>query len=538
MADAVAIKQWDRYDGAEGDDWWQWTVWIEGPERELDLIDSVEWALHPSFPKPIRTVYDRKSKFCLDAAGWEGFTITAHLNWSDTRVTKLTHELVLHRPTAVPLTPAYRPTKSSPGRHRVVLVPGLFGFGSLGQLTYFVGVREALERAFTQLDLDVDVVELPTLPTASIRHRAARVHEVLAQLTEAGPGPIHIVGHSTGGLDARLAITPTASLPTMRKFSKYDQVRTLVSICTPHFGTPLGSFYGGRTGNQLLRVFALLATWGLRYGHVPLQVGLKAARVDDLLGFRTTVADDFFAGAIAGFAPEKRAELLAFIDGLSNDPSLMFELTPQGCDLFNASTADPDGLYYGSVVCCAQPPAVSNVLAFKYDAYLQLMHALYASLHYLAACADQLRAPQPTLEQRQVLELAFGKFPEVSWSDGIVPVLSQVWGEVIHATRADHLDVVGHFGGERHSDWLPSRSGFDAAAFDDLWSDVAGFIAESARHTDSRRDRRNVGVERTRVDLNPRHGSAHASEVVTASARAREAFNELPPSAQTGTARD
>src|SRR5262245_36168565 len=98
--------------------------------------------------------------------------------------------------------------------HHIVLVPGFFGFGSLGQLTYFVGVRESLERAFSAQGLDVDVVEVPTLPTASIRHRAARVLETLARVAASGPGLIHIVGHSTGGLDARLAIAPTASLPT------------------------------------------------------------------------------------------------------------------------------------------------------------------------------------------------------------------------------------------------------------------------------------------------------------------------------------
>ena len=70
-------------------------------------------------------------------------------------------------------------------RHHVVLVPGFFGFGSLGELTYFVGVREALTRAFERFSLDVNVVEVSTLPTASIRHRAARVQETLAQIAEA-----------------------------------------------------------------------------------------------------------------------------------------------------------------------------------------------------------------------------------------------------------------------------------------------------------------------------------------------------------------
>src|SRR4029453_14169556 len=139
------------------------------------------------------------------------------------------------------------------------------------------------------------------------------------------------------------------------------------------------------------------------------------------------------------------AELIAFIEGVSNDQSLIFQLTPAGCDLLNASTADPSSLRYGSVVCAARPPGLSNLLHFKHDPYTQAMHALYAGLYRIAGFTGLEPVPEPVPEQRIVLERAFGPFPERSWSDGIVPTLSQIWGEVIHATRADHLDVVGHY---------------------------------------------------------------------------------------------
>src|SRR5688572_15814526 len=191
-------------------------------------------------------------------------------------------------------------------RHHVVLVPGFFGFGSLGELTYFVGVREALERAFKRLSLDVDVVEVPTLPTASIRHRAARVQETLAGLAHAGDGPIHIVGHSTGGLDARLAIAPTASLPSVASFEDHERLRTLITISTPHFGTPLASFFGSAAGYPLLRVLAALVVVVLRRGHLPLGLALRLggvlARADDLFGLKNTVADQFFHEVIADFS--------------------------------------------------------------------------------------------------------------------------------------------------------------------------------------------------------------------------------------------
>ena len=393
-------------------------------------------------------------------------------------------------------------------RQHVVLVPGFFGFGSLGALSYFVGVREALGRVFERLSLDVNIVEVPTLPTASIRYRAARVQETLTAVAEAEDGPIHIVGHSTGGLDARLAIAPTASLPTARKFREHARLRTLLTLSTPHFGTPLASFFGSAAGSPLLRTVSGLLISGLKHGHLPLRLGLRLGgwitRADDTLGFQPTLLDDFFREVIADFSAERRAELIAFIEGVAQDQSLVFQLTPAGCDLLNACTADPDNLRYGSIVCRAPPPRASALLALTRDPYTRSMFALYALLHHTAGFSRSVRLPEPVPVQRAMLERVFGKYPKPSWSDGIVPTLSQVWGEVIHATRADHLDVVGHYGSLRPSqptsDWLPSGSGFDDAAFDALWSAVAQFIAEEARRQEVPRHRRNVGVERTQVE--------------------------------------
>jgi hypothetical protein len=65
------------------------------------------------------------------------------------------------------------------------------------------------------------------------------------------------------------------------------------------------------------------------------------------------------------------------------------------------------------------------------------------------------------------------------------PTLSQVWGEIIHVTDADHLDVMGQYGDRTrpgiHADWLPSGTGFDGKKFLQLWSDVAAFVTRKAR---------------------------------------------------------
>jgi hypothetical protein len=64
-----------------------------------------------------------------------------------------------------------------------------------------------------------------------------------------------------------------------------------------------------------------------------------------------------------------------------------------------------------------------------------------------------------------------------------VPTLSQLHGRVVHAARADHLDVVGHYtlAGGQAGDWLPSGAGFTPEAFDATWEAVAAAIARGRR---------------------------------------------------------
>jgi triacylglycerol lipase len=132
--------------------------------------------------------------------------------------------------------PRLRRRRRVPSRPRypVVLVHGLFGFDELGlgrtRHAYFRGVRETLER-------DGHAVRVARVALAgSIAARAAQ----LARFVEATEGKrVNIVAHSMGGLDARLAI---ARLGLDRR------VASLVTVGTPHRGTPLADLSGGLAG--------------------------------------------------------------------------------------------------------------------------------------------------------------------------------------------------------------------------------------------------------------------------------------------------
>ena len=89
------IEQGYKY---KGDDYWEWSVWLEAKEAELNKIDYVTYVLHPSFYNPRRDVRDRESKFLLKTSGWGTFTLYAKLHLKNGEELHLEHELHLEYP--------------------------------------------------------------------------------------------------------------------------------------------------------------------------------------------------------------------------------------------------------------------------------------------------------------------------------------------------------------------------------------------------------------------------------------------------------
>jgi YEATS family len=93
----------------QGNDWWRWSVWVEGPAAELDVVDSVTWRLHPTFVPSAVQRNNRAEGFRLDTGGWGTFLLSAKLHLRGGRTQLLKHELELFYPDE-----ASAPTKGSP----------------------------------------------------------------------------------------------------------------------------------------------------------------------------------------------------------------------------------------------------------------------------------------------------------------------------------------------------------------------------------------------------------------------------------------
>src|SRR3954470_4832369 len=130
----------------------------------------------------------------------------------------------------------------------VVLAHGFLGFdeielGSRKHL-YFRGIGEHLER------MGARVYSPRVPPASSVAARAQR----LADLIRALPEPrVNIVAHSMGGVDARYAIS---------RLGLGERVASLITIGTPHLGTPLadaGNAVFGAVARMLRRFFDVTA---------------------------------------------------------------------------------------------------------------------------------------------------------------------------------------------------------------------------------------------------------------------------------------
>lgn len=370
---------------------------------------------------------------------------------------------------------------------RVYLVPGFFGFASLGELRYFHHVKEALDRVFSRFNRDVHVHRVDTLPTSTIARRAARLRDVIRD-TGGLEGSVHIVGHSTGALDARLLLDPERAADE----ELAARVLSVISVAGVHRGTPLASAFRSAFGKDILKLLALMTIRTLKMGPLPLAAitGLASALAafDSAVGAKPDFVDQLQRQLLDDLTADRRVALHQLFQEVADDQTLLDELTPELAQHFDAQTRDRPGVRYACIVTEARRPGVRTTLAAGLSPYAQASHAIYQALYRLAARAPAfVRTPPEALAAEDALVTALGDMPTPEDNDGIVPTLSQFHGELLRAVKADHHDVIGHFDDAQtdppHIDWLLTGTGFTRPQFEALWTDVAAFVIDTERRS-------------------------------------------------------
>ncbi len=367
--------------------------------------------------------------------------------------------------------------------HRVYFSPGMFGFGSLASFEYFAHLRKALER---ELGRDGDTVETYVVdvpPTASIRRRAGRLAELVAQTCDADDpagGPIHLVGHSTGGLDARLVASPSVLLPVPPGTTRWlPRLASVSTLSTPHYGTPLAGFFATVSGQRMLYALSALTFIGLSLGSPPLAAAsalvVAFGRLDRMLGIELRILDRTTESLLRVLDDARSAEVRSYLSAIKEDQAALIQLTPEAMDLFQAGIEDRPGVLYQSTATMAPPPTTIGLAKTILRPWVTVSHAIFTALYAVTARLDErypCAAHHAGDENEAMLDRVFGRSPGARSNDGVVPLRSQIWGKLAWAGYADHLDVLGHFRGgpaaPMHNDWLSSGSSFDVSAFEAL----------------------------------------------------------------------
>jgi hypothetical protein len=387
--------------------------------------------------------------------------------------------------------------------HHVYLSPGMFGFGQLATYDYFAHVKRALDARFHDAGERMETHVVDALPTASVRRRATKLAELIAKTSGGGKESIHLLGHSTGGLDMRLVASPGAELPVPAEAMGWlPRLRSVTTMNTPHYGTPLASFFATSNGQRVLYALSAFTFVGLSLGARPLAAASLliaiVGRGDRAMGIELRIMDRS-VDSILGLVDEARSpEVRAYLDAIKEDQGAMLQLSPESMDLMVAGFSDRPGVWYQSTASMAPTPSPRKWLRTLGHPWRTISLSLFTALHAItsrhgkrypcAAMRADADAWAGDATEAALLQACGGAAPDLHANDGVVPIRSQLWGKLVWAGLGDHLDVLGHFLDDRpeepiasrHHDWLTSGSAFGRPQFAALMDAVATGMLKAA----------------------------------------------------------
>lgn len=353
----------------------------------------------------------------------------------------------------------------------VVFVPGFFGFGAFGHpdrplVEYFARVEDALLRAHLR-PLRFAVHQPP--PAGSLAERTRSLHQKLAELIAAGAHQLHLVGHSCGGVDARLIANQRYTAAPERA-EMLARIATVTTISAPFKGTPLARRIGRGAGLAVPALWfgSILASRGR------LRLAGQVATLANLIKRATLqqpTPTDLLIAQLADVDEETAHQIRRFLEDVSRDHGLLGDLTPEAMGELNRNLAGGDRIEPRSFVS-ASPPAGFSPITF---ATAPLHRVLYDLTYSLTASPPRDGAPVPRGPW-----IGSRRIPLTDTSnDGIVPAWSQTLaGDAAGIVLGDHLDVIGHYESVGAT-FMRSGSDFDDGRFRALWSEVAKSFRES-----------------------------------------------------------
>jgi len=131
------------------------------------------------------------------------------------------------------------------------------------------------------------------------------------------------------GLDIRLLVTPGVRL---RRDDVEERIahrtRSVITLSTPHHGTPLAGFFTTLQGRQVLRLLTVMATsaGGRHVLFLAAQAASQIAAADDRLGLKNTLLDSAADRLLRTLTPGRDDPLWGFLKEVSEDQGAIVQL--------------------------------------------------------------------------------------------------------------------------------------------------------------------------------------------------------------------
>lgn len=364
----------------------------------------------------------------------------------------------------------------------------MFGFARLAAYDYFGHIKTALVERFRARGHATEIRVVGVHPTASIRRRAAKLAQMMAHTCGTDDGPIHIIGHSTGGLDARLVVSPTVHLSERanQQLGWIDRLCSVTTMNTPHYGTPLATFFATAKGQQLLYAVSAITVTALKLGAPPLATASALVAAlggsGEAAGIEGALVDKITDSVARALDEAANRDLRSWLRQVRDDQGGVVQLMPEAMDLFLAGVEDRPGVTYQCVASYTEASGVTDWLRAMRSPWSAISAALFNLLWRVTAVQDERYPCGPPDGAAGTLRRILGEVPEPSVNDGVVPLSSMIWGEPVWIGMGDHLDVVGHFPGPGgHNDWMCSAARFDLVRFEAMMDRVVeGMLASQA----------------------------------------------------------
>src|SRR6266849_966397 len=311
----------------------------------------------------------------------------------------------------------------------VVLVPGFLGFTRFGRFYYFADRLVAVLRGLLEepLGYPVPVVPVTTLPTDSLGNRQGALLQNLEGVREqlSGVERIHLIGHSTGGVDAQL-LACTKSFDGHAWDKKVNAVRkeikSVVTISAPHYGTGLAD---GR-----------LARWGENPLRHPTAIIPEARTLIDLL---LLIPRDL--AAAAGIELAAPNDVIKFMWQVARNRDLIEDLKPERMEAVRARLSSDPEIALTCFVTGTTPRADSTRPS---DPFFRDMYRLTQGSEAVSPAASDCDRFLRTLAcVLGALTLALGRSCTKIPRTGLVQPFAGNRSRVRAPTAAHHCQIIG-----------------------------------------------------------------------------------------------